>query len=170
MSSIDANTNVVIPMKHLVALGFGIVATTVLACWGLLSWSASGLRDDVKEIRNTVTANDKAGAKALFDAQTALSGQIGQLNITLMGFNQKMDTYAASLNAATQKVEGMTKSVDVLATRLDGIEKRIPSTQASWNVQPIIDAINKTAGSNDRLIIVPTFTDKLQLPPDKEPK
>lgn len=148
MSSVHADTPVVITMKALLAgvVGFLLVGGAVL--WAVLTFTIGGVRDDVTAIRNSVSGlqtavqtTDKGAIERSNEINSRLTDQIQGLRTDFVKYSERFDGLSRNLEATN-------KSIFVLGTRIDKLQAQLASASDPKQAQAFAEYLKKYSGKD----------------------
>lgn len=149
---INGKTPVQLPLWQLVSGAVGLLVTGVIAFWALASWTSEGLRHDVTDIRDTLKGlqgSDKDNAINIGKAQIDFTKQVGDLNVTLAKFGDKVDVFSGKLDTVNQ-------SIDRLSGQIDTVRQQIAARQTvTVNQDMLIEALQKAGLNGQKIIVLP---------------
>lgn len=136
MTSIEPETTrLIVTMKHIRWILGGLGASVVVLAtigWGVLNLTVSGLREDIKELRDA----DKSGITKGSETETSLRDLIAQIemNTSVMAadlagmnklFDDKFQTVSASIGQLADQWQKTNDDISQITMRLVRIESRI---------------------------------------------
>jgi hypothetical protein len=112
MATIDSETSVVIPMKHIAGIVGALLVGGGAIMWAVLTFTIGGVRDDVAAIRTDIGKLQESAAATpakLNEAQLALSKDISGLRVDLETFHGDFKVMKVSLDDLGTKVDTLIK-------------------------------------------------------------
>ncbi len=126
----------------------GTVATAVVAsiaaCWAIVSFTSTGLRDDVSAIRaslSTLQGSDKDNALNIKQAELDFTRQVDSLNVNLTSFGTKFDS--------------VNKSIDRLSDQMAIVQKQVSTPPVSFNPTALVQTLKKAGLDGKTIVVVP---------------
>ena len=107
VNQIGGQTNVVIPMSQLLKVVAAFVVASGLVLWTVLTFTISGMRDDISGMRSDIhdlTKSVQDAPKQLSEAQMALTKDIGDLRSDLKIFKDQLSYVQVSVDGLSNKL------------------------------------------------------------------